>query len=160
MDSYEIIEKVDDLLEMDDEIQELLPYVRQCIKAYRWIRKKRMMRLLRTLDAQANEWSETKQKRFGRYVQSKEGQELLAEYSDTVLMTSSKIAHAALAFLYSDTENEEYSPRFKTLACSALRGCTDNLVDIFLLLISLPLHQRDENPYPMRFVHAVACHNN
>lgn len=152
MDVEQLMNKIDDITSIDDDIQELIPYVQQCAKAYKWVRKKRLLRFLRTLDTQVGAWSEKDRDKFGKFVDSEIGQQLLADYSDTVLLTSSRIAQAALALLFADINNKNYTLRFKQFCCSALKGCSDQLIELFILLMELPLTRHDSNPYPVRFV--------
>ncbi len=152
MNLPDVMDKIGGLADLDDELQELLPYVQTCIKAYRWIRKKRIVHFLRTLNHALTQWDEKARKKFEEYVFSNIGQELLADYSDTVLLTASRISQSALALLYADIEHLEFAASFKKLASTSLRGCSDQLVELFIQLIELPLEEREEVPYPVRFI--------
>jgi len=153
MDLPDIVDKIGDIADLDDELQELLPYVKTCAKAYRWIRKKRIIHFLRSLNSTLVTLDEQARKKFKTYVFSDAGQELLADYSDTVLLTASRISQSALALLFSDTENDQFSEPFKRLASTSLRGCSDQLVEFFIQLLELPLEERREVPYRVRFIH-------
>lgn len=149
MNKDKIIEFIDDIKGVKDD----LPYVGSCSKAFNFFKRIRMKRFLKTLNNEVEKWPEKERKHFNNYIESKVGQTLLADYIDTTLLTSSKIAQAALALLYSDITNVVYSMRFKMLACQALRGCTDHLVEVFLLLISLDFKEYSQSPYIIRSIH-------
>lgn len=152
MNLPDIVDRIGDIADLDDELQELLPYVQTCAKVYRWIRRKRIAHFLRSLDSTLTHRDEAARKKFEAYVFSDAGQELLAEYSDTVLLTASRISQSALALLYADIDDVEFSVPFKRLAGTALRGCSDQLVELFIQLVELPLDERQELPYPVRFL--------
>jgi len=147
----DLIERIDDVTELDNEIQDLLPYVKVIAKAYRWIRKKRIIQFLKTLD-RVSSFDESFQKRFQEYVLSRTGQELLADYADAVLLTNSKISQSAFALLFADIDCSQYKASFKQMACYSLRGCSDLHAEFFLQLMELPLNERCEVPYATRFI--------
>lgn len=152
MNLPDIVDRIGDIADLDDELQEVLPYVQTCAKAYRWIRKKRIVHFLRSLDSALSGTDEREREKFEKYVFSDPGQELLADYSDTVLLTSSRIAQSALALLFADVDNAKYSEAFKRMATTSLRGCSDQLVHLFVHLLELPFEQRNEAPYAVRFI--------
>jgi hypothetical protein len=78
MNLPDIVDKIGDIADLDDELQEVLPYVQTCAKAYRWIRKKRIVHFLRSLDKALSESDDRARKTFEKYVFSDQGQELLA----------------------------------------------------------------------------------
>lgn len=99
------------------------------------------------------EMPEAKKKAFEDLLKSNEGGEILAEYLDTVLRTSSKTAIAALAILYADTDHKRYSPDFKLAAAIALEGISEQKVDAFLDLSQandfIPANNQPNPPYPV-----------
>jgi hypothetical protein len=77
------------------------------------------------------------------------GKEKLAEYSDTILRTSSKTCIAALGILYADSlYNKLFSEEMKRIACFAFQGATQPLVDSFVVLCDLRPEVTDP-PYPL-----------
>jgi hypothetical protein len=145
----------DQLSEIDDELKdlsELVPYAKHILKAYKWAKKRRMIHFLKTLNQEIHSWDEKQKDKFKKHIQSDEGAGLLSEYSDTVLNTSSLIGISALALLYGDIESKIYDPAFKLKACYAIEGASDEIIGIFLLLLSLPIRTRKEQPYNMHFI--------
>ena len=65
-------------------------------------------------------------------INSTAGVEVLADYIDKVVRTSSKTASAALAILYADVDDKSYSPEFKLSAAIALEGISEEAIDSFL----------------------------
>lgn len=152
MDSIDAIEGLGDLVRLPSGLEKLPQLVRHCTNAYLYIRRTRIIRFLRSLDQLLLDWDANKRELFEKHVSSPLGQEILAEYSDTVLLTGSRIVHATLAILYADIKDTEYSPFFKRLAVTALQGCNDHTLEVFLLLLDLPLMEKLQGPYPLRYL--------
>jgi hypothetical protein len=144
-----IEESVHEVAEEYGEIAKIVPYGKQLIKAYRWTKTHRIKRFLRSLDLATEEITEKRKRKFNKYIESEEGKELLSEYTDTVLRTSSKTATAALAILYADVDDEEYTKEFKVSACLGLMGITETLIDIFAELINVSMQSPpiSDGPY-------------
>ena len=141
--------------EFDDEIKELkelVPYAKNIVSAYKWAKKKRIVYFLRTLNQEISEWNFEQKEKFEKHILSGAGSELLSEYSDTVLRTSSRIGISSLALLYSDVSNDIYDSSFKRTACYAIEGINDISIEMFLLLMSLPIKHQDEKPYIIHFL--------
>jgi hypothetical protein len=115
-----------DALDLDGIVSELtdlaeyLPYAKAMVGAYHWYRSLRAKKFLRALGTSADRSSPKDKADFQRVIRSKEGGEVLAQYVDTVLQTSSETAIAALALLYADTNNERHNSDFKVGAALAL----------------------------------------
>lgn len=139
---------VDIVSEGVGEISEATPYVKQAVAAYKWVRKKRISTFIRSLDISSKEFSDKEQEKFAKYIADDYGQELLAEYSDTVLNTTSNIANSALGILYSDFGNAIYPEDIKQLVCYGLKGSTDHLLTVFILLCNIE-PKDTKGPYPV-----------
>lgn len=146
-----LVDMMGELADLNDEVQDLVPYVRACAKAYQLIRKRRIVHFLRSLDRALAMRDEKVRRKFEESVLSDVGCQLLADYCDTVLLTSSRIAQSALALLFADAADAEFSPQLKQRAIAAFRDCSDPLVELFIQLVELPLSERQELPYTIRF---------
>jgi len=148
-------EDIQDLTDGVSDLAEYAPYIKYVVGAYKWYRTWRAKSFIRTLGKVAGNFSDEQRKNFERVIKSDEGSELLAQYIDTVIRTSSKTAIAALALLYADIDNKEYSPQFKLTAALALEGISETLVGIFLELSliqeSAPL-ESSSVPYQIVFL--------
>ncbi len=100
------------------------------------------------MNAATDTISTKERKKFEKYINSPIGQKLLAEYSDSVLRTSSETAIAALGILYADTNNTNYDEDFKRFACFALQGGTEGLIEAFLVLSEIEPETKG-GPYPV-----------
>jgi len=130
------------------EISEVTPYVKQAVTAYKWVRKKRISIFLKSLDLSVQKLDKIDKQKFEKYITSDIGKEFLSEYSDTVLTTSSDIANSALGILYSDCDNKIYPEDIKRIACYALKGATDFLLEAFIELCKIE-PKDSEGPYPV-----------
>jgi hypothetical protein len=126
-----------------------LPYVMHVRNAYRWLSNTRMTIFLKSLDFSLNEILPESKERFEEYINSNMGREKLAEYSDTILRTSSRSCIAAMGILYSDSLNNKlFSEEFKRIACFAFQGATEPLIDAFIALCDME-PDVSESPYPL-----------
>jgi hypothetical protein len=151
MQPTDLIKYLDEIPEDYDDFFNEIPYAKQAISAYNWYRKWRISLFLKSIEFSAKPLSQKEKDKFEKYLNSKIGRELLAEYSDTVLRTSSKVAIAALGVLYADTDNEFYNIDFKRIACRALEGATDTLLNGFIFLCELD-PKPETGPYPLRLL--------
>lgn len=147
MESYfgpEVMGLLDELGTTIQECNKVIPYVKHAFEAYKYIRGKRMLRFF--ISAIPSSMSEIDKEKFKGYIESKTGKEMLLEYSDSVLQTSSEIAIAALGLLYGDT-GKKYDNEFKRIACFSLKGATDDLIEAFMILSSI--EKNEKSPYPI-----------
>jgi hypothetical protein len=144
-------EMTTDIVSEFDELGKLFPYAKQIIAVYNFVRIKRMKWFLKALSSTQDKLTSKEKNRFEKLLESDEGQELLAEYADSVINTSSKTANIALAILFGDIKTESFEKTFKILAAPVLRGITENVVDLFLALIENKelLEISDIPPYPI-----------
>lgn len=149
------IEKSLELLEegADSELAEAIPYFEKAYKAYRWVKSWRMKCFIKSLGKAAESLGEREKQRLDEIIASQEGAELLTQYADSVLKTSSKTAITALALLYADQDDSTYSEEFKRQACTSLDGISDHEVGFFLELLNACENMRDDqysdSPYPL-----------
>ena len=146
MDKHEIIKHLDSM--SDDEFFRVVPYAKHAISAYKLYRKWRISLFLKSIDFASDSLPQKDKAKFEKYISGQVGRELLAEYSDSVLSTSSKIAIAALGILYADVNNDIYTDDFKRIACRSLQGVTDGLMEAFILLCELEF-KSEAGPYPL-----------
>lgn len=142
-----------------DDLAEPIPYVKQVMKAYKWAKRKRISIFLQSLNHATGEFPEKDRNKFEKYINSDTGQELLAEYSDTVIRTSSTIANAALGILYSDFTDSIYPANIKRIVCYALQGATDYLLEVFLVLCQIEPTETN-GPYPVSFLEQTEFERN
>jgi len=157
----EIKKSIIALVDNDIKALEVIPYLKDAFSLIKWVKCKRLERFLRTLSKAGENFDAKKRQKFKKVIESEKGIEILADYADTVLRTSSKIGISALALLYSDFESERYSEAFKAKACLALHGISDDLIAVFLAVASLPEIEppetgfkfcRNDGPYPVYFL--------
>lgn len=151
MKPTDLIKYLDEIPEDYEEFFKVIPYAKQAVSAYNWYRKRRISLFLKSIDFSTKPLPQAEKDKFDKYVNSKIGRELLAEYSDTVLRTSSEVAIAALGILYADTENEIHNLEFKRISCRALEGATDILLEGFIFLCELD-PKPEKGPYPLRLL--------
>ncbi|MES2304658.1 MAG: hypothetical protein V4558_04085 [Gemmatimonadota bacterium] len=72
--------------------------------------------------------------RLDELLATEAGAEILSDFADTAVRTASRTVGAALAILYTDSDNASYAPELKGQACVALDGLSDRAVDLFLYL--------------------------
>jgi hypothetical protein len=152
-----LVRAVNGVVEAADEYDDLLklaPVAKYVLAAYRWARHRRIRAFIGALDAGTKRLSEEGQARFQEYLESKQGLELLADYAEAVMRSTSRVVTAALAVLYSDPDHFRFPSKFKAAAIPALEGLSDKAVDAFLLLaaerVRLPSVPGDAYP-----VHAL-----
>ena len=148
MNKDQLMGYIDSLPEDYDEYFKAIPYAKHAISAFNWYRKRRIMVFLKSIDVASNSLQQEDKKKFEKYLNSNTGREILAEYSDSVLRTSSNTAIAALGILYADVNNDIYTDDLKRIACRAFEGATDGLLDSFVLLCDLETKPED-GPYPL-----------
>jgi len=139
-------EYFDIMSKMADVVSDEIPYFNTAKKAYNFAQMKRISRFLKSINYAVSLLTEQDKGKFEKYINSEVGYDFLAEYSDSVLKTSSKIAISALGILFADSDNLYYSEQFKRIACYMLQGTTDDLIEVFLIMSNLPT-TRKGRPY-------------
>lgn len=148
MDTESLIKYVDELPDDFDELAKLIPYLKVTWKAYKFVQQKRIVLFLKAMNETSGGANSKDKEKFSKYINSNLGKELLSEYADTAIRTSSIVAIAALGILYGDMDDSRYPAGFKRLACFALQGSTDHLVEAFVTLVDLP-PSSTVGPYPI-----------
>lgn len=131
-----------------------IPWANKLVKAFRAGQFFRAERFIRGLDAiEKNGTAKDKQK-LEEVLESKYGQQVLNEYLDTVLSSSSPTATYTLALFYADIDNQDFSEKTKRLICEGLRGIPEDLVEFFLAVYE-HYHGKptmDKEPYSVHFL--------
>ncbi|HLF37376.1 MAG TPA: hypothetical protein VI520_05525 [Anaerolineales bacterium] len=149
------IEEVDlgDLADEAGELAEVAPYLKYVVGAYRWYRSFRARQFLRSLSSATQSFTSEQRQKFEQVIKSDIGSELLADYAEKVLRTSSRTAIAALALLYADVDDVTYSREFKRATMIALEGISEDRIDAFVELSQVDEFIPDKNlpnvPYPV-----------
>lgn len=110
MDKETLAKYVAELPDEFDEIGKLVPYAKHALTVYKFIRKERFILFLKSINAAEEQLGEKERERFAKYVNSNLGKDLLSEYVETVLRTSSLTAIAALRILYADVRDTNTRP--------------------------------------------------
>ena len=135
------------------DLAEFTPYVKPVLGAVIWFRRKRVKDFLRSLKRADDDLPPEKRDTFQRLLKSRAGAAIVSEYVESVIRTASETAVAAMALMYSDAENEIYSPEFKLAAATALRGISEREVDVFIALSGVVEFRtsvkQPEPPYPI-----------
>ena len=117
-----------------EEIARVFPYLRTVITGVRLLQAKRLKWFLRALERKLSENPSEAKARLHKILSDPKAAELLAEYSEAVIRTSSRLANAALALLYADQADLRYTRDFKSRAAMAFRGIEDRTIKFFLVL--------------------------
>jgi hypothetical protein len=124
--------------------------------------RRRMDTFLRVLDARTGA-SGDQRRRLAAVLSSEVGEDLLADFAETIIRTPCPTVASAFALLYADFEHAIYPLSFKRGACQALRGVTDVQIEIFLELSAQPQfrdrERKTDDPYDMHFVSQVTLAN-
>ncbi len=145
------VEIADEALEEYGDLLKLAPMAKYVVAAYKWTRTRRIRTFILGLDATSRQLSDAERERFTKYVRSKAGIELLADFAESVVRSSSPTVIGALAVLYSDRDNDGFDAQFKARAVQSLDGLAERIIDAFLVLMDnradiAPVP--DEGPYP------------
>jgi hypothetical protein len=146
-----IMNVIKDMLPAEiDEIVDLfenLPKAGTIVKAIKYVKRKRIEHFFKTIDLALDDLPPDKKIRFNKYIEDEMGKEILNDFCDSVLTTSSKDAIAALGLLYADTDSAQYETDFKRLACYALRGITDDMMNGFMVLCNVKPFEEERMIY-------------
>lgn len=95
---------------------------------------KRFERFLSQLQTETDLMSEDHRRKLNDYVDTEEGQDRLIEFSDSVLSTSDRRVHIALALLYCNDRDYPLSDKERHTFCMAMRNIHPDLVNFYLKL--------------------------
>lgn len=127
-----ILEQGEDLLEGAEDTLGLHELGSVAFKAYKAVRRRRLISFLKTLDYEIGKHGPAAKGRLSELLESDDGAEILADFAEAAVRSSSRIVGAALAVLYTDTERSTYPPHFIAFACNALEGLPDASIEFFL----------------------------
>jgi hypothetical protein len=99
------------------------------------IKRARLDEFLRALRHAEGELDLEHKNELEELLSSTSGQELLTDYADTILRTSSRIAISALGILYANRDRKDFPDSFRRNACEGLFEISDDLVETFLALV-------------------------
>lgn len=122
----------DDLVQGADHLLALQELGSVALRAYRAARERRLKSFLRTLDYEISRHGDKAKERLRDLLESDAGSEILADFAESAVRSSSRVVGAALAVLYTDTEGATYPATFAAFACNALEGLSDTSVNFFL----------------------------
>lgn len=111
---------------------------------------KRFECFLSTLQTEADRMSEQQRRQFIEYVATEAGQDRLIEFADSVLSSSDKRVHIALALLYSNDRDYPLSDKEKHTFCMAVRNIHPDVVTFYLRLENVP-SSRQFDSLPERY---------
>lgn len=111
---------------------------------------KRFECFLSTLQTEMDRMSEGQRHKLNEYVATEEGQDRLIEFADSVLSTSDKRVHIALALLYANDRDYPLTDKDMHTFCMAVRNIHPDLVTFYLRLENVP-SSRQFDSLPERY---------
>lgn len=116
---------------------------------------KRFERFLSTLQTEMDRMSEEQRCQLIEYVKTEAGQDRLIEFADTVLSSSDKRVHIALALLYANDRDYPLTDKETHTFCMAVRNIHPDLVTFYLHLENVPSSRKfDSLPERYTLKHA------
>ncbi|MEZ8719932.1 hypothetical protein AB6D66_02560 [Vibrio pomeroyi] len=113
-------------------------------EAYNKSRKRKIDTFMTYVDARYEIMTPSERDELVRCLDSNEGQDLLSDYVNNALNTSSKTVVMAYALLYCNDPDFNFSTQDKRSIVSALQGINDELVLLFIELSKLnPTHENE-----------------
>lgn len=106
----------------------------QFAQAWQTRKTKRFERFLSQLQTEMDRMSEEQREELNAYVATEEAQDRLIEFADSVLSSSDKRVHIALALLYANDRDYPLSDKEKHTFCMAVRNIHPDLVTFYLKL--------------------------
>lgn len=117
------------------------------IEAYRNRINQRVSRFFEYLDTAYERITHEDLGKLHQYIESEQGQELLADYVDVITKTSSKRAQMAMVLIYCDDNDLKFSDIDKVIFVKALESIDDLTIDMFLKCIDVEVGSSNETPY-------------
>lgn len=111
---------------------------------------KRFERFLSQLQTEMDRMSVEQREELNAYVATEEAQDRLLEFVDSVLSSSDKRVHIALALLYANDRDYPLSDKEKHTFCMAVRNIHPDLVTFYLQLENVP-SSRQFDSLPERY---------
>ncbi|ENP0827545.1 hypothetical protein ACCI36_004777 [Vibrio parahaemolyticus] len=107
--------------------------------SYQNRQRKRVETFMKCVELRYSHMSLADQTVLNEYITSDTGQNILAEFADSITQTSSKTVQMALALLYCKDTEHEFSDSERRVFISAMIGMTDDLLNFFLEVTTLEL---------------------
>lgn len=120
--------------------------------SYQSRQRGRVETFMEYVDLRYSHMSPDDQKILNRYIASDIGQDILAEFADSITQTSSKTVQMALALLYCKDTDHDFSDSERKVFVSAMIGMTDDLLNFFLEVTNLKL--QPAAPYKRAGIHS------
>jgi len=127
-------------------------------QAWQARKTKRFECFLSTLQTEMDRMSEEQRHKLNEYVATEEGQDRLIEFMDSVLSSSDKRVHIALALLYANDRDYPLTDKETHTFCTAVRNIHPDLVTFYLRLESVP-SSRQFDSLPERYTLKYAEQN-
>ena len=119
---------------------------------------KRFECFLSQLQTEMDRMSEEQRHKLNEYVATEEGQDRLIEFADSVLSTSDKRVHIALALLYANDRDYPLTDKEMHAFCMAVRNIHPDLVTFYLRLENIPsTRQFDSLPERYTLKYSELC---
>lgn len=114
---------------------------------YRNRQERRIREFLEYIDLRYESMTPEEQEKLNQHINSEFGQDILADYIDSILKTSSKRARMAVALLFCRDIDFNFNETEIRTFVSAMNGMTDDLLDFFLE-VSILETKKEDFPYP------------
>ncbi|WP_394151081.1 hypothetical protein [Vibrio maritimus] len=125
------------------------------LEAYKSRQVKRVEEFMKFVDLRYESMASVDQVKLNDYINSETGQEILANFADSITQTSSRRVRMATALLYCQDCELDFSKSEKITFVSAIKDLDDDMVNFFLKVCQLE-RQTVGLPYPRAGIH----HNN
>jgi molybdopterin/thiamine biosynthesis adenylyltransferase len=106
----------------------------QFAQAWQTRKTKRFERFLSQLQTEMDRMSEIEREKLNAYIETEDAQDRLIEFADSVLSSSDKRAHIALALLYANDCDYPLSDKEMHTFCMAVRNIHPDLITFYLKL--------------------------
>ncbi len=120
--------------------------------AYQYRQQQRVDDFLKSIDLYYETMSLDSQKKLNEHIESDIGQEILANFADAVLQTSSRRVQMALALLYCKDREFQLEGIDLQIFVGAMTGIYDEQIEFFLMSTKLDC-QFEHLPYPRSAIH-------
>ncbi|MGI9950648.1 hypothetical protein [Vibrio hyugaensis] len=120
--------------------------------SYQSRQRKRVETFMKYVELRYSHMTPDDQKVLNQYINSDIGQDILAEFADSITQTSSKTVQMALALLYCKDTEHDFSDSERKVFVSAMIGMTDDLTNFFLEVTRLKV--QPSVPYKRAGIHS------
>ncbi|WP_438463468.1 hypothetical protein [Marinomonas sp. PE14-40] len=111
------------------------------------VQKKRLKKFLRCVDLRYEYMTLLEQAELNKKINTEEGQEILANFAESILKTTSDRVCMATALLYCEDRDFNFDDTEKITLISAMKELNDDILDFFLETANLS-RQEVRTPYP------------